>query len=254
MTIFETKRGDPALDPTPAIQHLKKHQAGVLTTKNPGKLVEKIIIPYPEFHRQVVVEVGITGYGNTLVEPGVPSIDQAIDDLTRLAAIVGMKRVRLRVAPVFYTDPLTGDSGLNRAEMVIQKVLSHVSIPVIIEPAYFPLGMEISFKKRGLYLNDSDFYLSNIKSKPRYMQIWYVQKILSRLQNLNLRDLRICGCAKIFEGLSPCLSLTDLSLLDLAQEGKRKGCRCQTEKIEAYPHTQRQACQHNCAYCYLNFL
>lgn len=67
----------------------------------------------------------ITAYGKDL-EPGVPSLDESIQTLTELEAIVGKKRVAWRYDPVLLTGTYTIERHFDTFAYLAEKLAPHV--------------------------------------------------------------------------------------------------------------------------------
>ena len=67
----------------------------------------------------------ITAYGKDL-EPGVPSLDESIQTLTELEAIVGKKRIAWRYDPVLLTGTYTIERHFDTFAYLAEKLAPHV--------------------------------------------------------------------------------------------------------------------------------
>lgn len=206
---------------------------------------------------KLIVHATFTGYGGSILEPGVPD---TYDEFDAIMALVKhgfpKEKVVIRVDPIIPTT-----KGINKALQVIQTFMD-VGFPrfrVSIIDMY-PHVRE-RFKQVGLPLpyGESGFL-------PNAEQVHAVDNMLKAAseywETLEIRDsfpckLRIESCAE--PGLTNaircgCISNYDLRLLGLTDSEtdslgyQRPNCMCYSGKTELLEHKKR--CPHECLYCY----
>jgi len=225
MKFYITERGDAALDQS---WRLLGDVPIVLITKAPSKLGE--IPPH------AIVHCTITGFGGTLLEPGVKSFYEEIEAYRRIARKIGSERTVLRIDPIIPTV-----KGTNLA------------ISVLAEAAKYIPNIRLRISFMDMYPHIVKRFTANEIPIP-YSTLH--APLDMRISALNaLKDyapgLEICGEPDM--NCTGCISQRDMDAIGLtcALTGKctqRASCLCPSEKTEALKG--RGQCAHNCLYCY----
>lgn len=233
------------------ISKLNDVDGAILITKNiTPKFSEEVIL-----HKdKLIVHFTVTGYGNTVLEPNVPQVD---DELNRILNLVNegfpKSRIVIRVDPIIPTI-----KGIRTAYNTILKFMKYGFNRYRISIIDMYPHVRDRFKQANLPLP----YGEN-KFSPTDYQIKYINDMIEELkdvwyiQNSN-HDIRIESCAepKLTKAIQcGCISLYDLNLLGLHDEPypdtygyQRKNCQCYSGKIELLEH--KHQCNHKCLYCY----
>ena len=183
----------------------------------------------------------ITAYGKD-VEPGVPSIDESIETLRELSAIVGRRRLAWRYDPVLLTEKYTVQRHLETFRYMAPRIAPYVDRCIF------------SFVEMYRKLDTNMPEIVPLSEKD-------MDDIASGLGSIAAENgLRIqtCGVAGDFTGYgiggSACMTLDALgeangvTFRKLRHKGMRKGCGCiESRDIGAY-----DSCPNGCRYCYAN--
>lgn len=183
----------------------------------------------------------ITAYGRD-VEPGVPSIDESMETLKRLSALVGRQRVAWRYDPVLLTRQYTVAAHLETFQRMARELTPYVDrcIFSFVEmykkletnmPELIPLTVE-----------DRDALARGLGEIAAHYGLY----------------LQTCGTNGDYSryGIHPsgCMTLEALGrangivFKDLKHRGMRQGCHCiESRDIGAY-----DTCLNGCRYCYAN--
>jgi len=183
----------------------------------------------------------ITAYGKD-VEPGVPTIEESMETLKRLSALVGKKRVVWRYDPVLLTARYTIDVHMDTFSMMCRELAPYVDRCIFSFVQYYdrvPFNMPEIIPFR----NDD---------KER------IAEGLGRIAGEN--GIRIQQCIENADyskyGITrdACTTLkavgdaNGVSFKDVRHKGMRAGCRC----IESRDIGWYDTCLNGCRYCYAN--
>lgn len=183
----------------------------------------------------------ITAYGRD-IEPGVPSIDESMDTLKKLSALVGKQRVAWRYDPVLLTETYTIAShretfakmAKELAPFVDRCIFSFVEMYKKLEtnmPELIPLTeREKDVLARGFGETAAKYGL--------YLQTCGTNGDYSRY------GIHPSGCST----LEMIGAANGIVFWDLKHKGMRQGCHCmESRDIGAY-----DTCLNGCKYCYAN--
>ena len=183
----------------------------------------------------------ITAYGKD-VEPGVPSIDESIETLKRLSALVGRNRLIWRYDPVLLTERYTVDVHLETFSRMAAEISPYVD------------GCVFSFVEMYDKLQFNMPELITLKEEDRLN----IAEGLGRIAGQKGLRIQICGSGEDYTrfgiGPSGCMTLKALGeangvvFKDMKHRGMRKGCRC----IESRDIGWYDTCLNGCRYCYAN--
>lgn len=217
-----TERGDAGLDLS-WIGRAHEMEGIIAITKAPHRLTE-LAIP-----ANVIIHCTITGYGGTILEPGVRPWQDEILAYQRLVRLYGRSRVILRIDPIIPTE-----KGLARAIQVFEHRKSRVRISFFDNYPH----VRARFAAAKLPILETDglhFPLSIREAAAKHFP-----------------DAEICGEPDL--PCQGCISNLDYRALRLHEPAiqtistQRKACRCLATKVELLD--KRGQCQHNCLYCY----
>lgn len=183
----------------------------------------------------------ITAYGKD-VEPGVPSVDESIETLKELSAMVGKKRLAWRYDPVLLTEKYTVQRHLGTFEDMASRISPYVDRCIF---SFVEMYRKLDTNMPEIVpLSEKD--MDDIASGLGSIAAKYGLKI------------QTCGVAGDFTGYgigrSACMTLdilgeaNGITFRKLKHKGMRKGCGCmESRDIGAY-----DSCPNGCRYCYAN--
>jgi DNA repair photolyase len=225
-----TERGDAALD-TSWTDWVKNNNPTILITKNPLLLASHLLkfsdIP------NVIVHATITGYGNSILEPNVISVEKAFKGVRILKEFLGSQRIVIRIDPIIPTY-----KGLQRALEVLNlsKPIDNFRVRISFLDLYN--HVKNRFELEEIELPWQGFHA------PLELRQNAVKKLSGNC------DIEICG-EPDFE-CTGCISKKDCEILNIhiseKQGNQRKPCACLTVKKELL--SNKHPCEHNCIYCY----
>lgn len=233
MRIGITERGDAAVHFEEWIGKLHTVDGAILITKNPGLLIKKLD-PLPQ---NIVVHCTITGFGDTKLEPGVPSPEKTVDSYQNLVKKYGPEKIVLRVDPIIPIKP-----ALDIARIVLEQAKGRTRISFIDAYNHTRQRME----------NNLDLYAEFINWEGIHAPLSQREDALEYLQSHCNYDLEICGEPGLT--CTGCVSQRDLDAMGITEvpiigsSGQRASCCCLAEKTELLTHRSR--CEHGCLYCY----
>ena len=238
-----TEAGDAGLDLSWE-PHLISSDGAVLVTKN---ITPSFYDAALRNKAKIIIHATMTGYGGTVLEPGVPPVRKELSSLVRLVKNgFPWEQIVVRIDPIIPTP-----KGIEQARKVFQMALaeqfSRFRVSVI---DMYPHARE-RFKKAGLPLPYGPKGFS-----PNRAQLQAVDDMLADVLS-NRPHVRIETCAE--PGLKApiqcgCISAYDLQLLGLdpneadAVGIQRKSCLCYSGKTELL--NRKTQCGHGCLYCY----
>ena len=183
----------------------------------------------------------ITAYGKD-IEPGVPSIDESIDTLRKLSAMVGKKRLVWRYDPVLLTDRYTVDVHMERFSYMAPRIAPYVDRCVF---SFVEMYDKLQFNMPEL---------TAVQEEDRAR----IAEGLGAIAKENSLAIQICGSDEDYTGFgigrSGCMTLEAIGeangvrFRDLKHRGMRKGCHCMESRDIGWYDT----CMNGCKYCYAN--
>ena len=183
----------------------------------------------------------ITAYGKD-VEPGVPSIEESMETLKELSALVGGRRVAWRYDPVLLTDAYTVERHFATFERMAKELAPHVDRCIF--------SFVEMYKKLAVTM--PEIIPLTVAEKDR------LAEGLGGIAAGRGLSLQTCGTNGDYSrfGIRPS-GCTTLPLLgrangivfrDVKHNGMRQGCHCiESRDIGAY-----DTCLSGCKYCYAN--
>ena len=256
MRIGITERGDAGLDLSwyhTLLIGRASYDGVVLITKNANDtFIEKVMALYHNGFQKIIIHITCTGWGNTSMEPHVPSPDVQLSQMEKLIQTgFPVSHLVFRVDPVIPTQ-----EGIQRADCVlshpiIQRYKNDIRVRTSILDKYQHVCNRINPILQSHYTARTDFYpsrqeLSDVLCLIRsHLELQFetcaepilVQRAV-REQISNIRE-------------SGCIAQTELHLFhlpDAPEANIRKGCKCLSCKTELL--NNRKRCPHQCAYCY----
>ena len=231
MKIGITERGDAALD-TGWLNWVLLGSPAILITKNPGLLAEKLSeVPI----QNIIIHCTITGFGGSILEPGVPPFQEAIEGYKSLVKTYSKDRAVLRVDPIIPTE-----KGIEKAKKVIEAAKgSYGRIRISFLDNYSHVKKR--FEEAKLPIINYNFHapLSTRKT------------VLTSLEELAETKLEVCGEPEM--ECTGCVSIKDIEILtpnvkEIQMSKQRPACACLAMKQELL--LNRKQCAHGCLYCY----
>ena len=202
-----------------------------------------------EHNQHVGINVTITGWGSSWLEPNVLISSKMLKYFNELVNKIGTDRVRLRIDPGVPTE-----KGAEKACSVLKEIEKPVYTMASLIQMYS--NKEAVFKKLGI---DLSFY------SVRAGKAWFPEKIIAKrwLERLieTRRDFKnyisLCGmpyevedCLHsgcVDEKLLKAIGVTEFEKIDCGKQ--RPGCKCVIKKKQAV----MGECHHGCKYCYAQF-
>ncbi len=181
----------------------------------------------------------ITPYGKD-IEPGVPSVDESINTLRKLSAIVGKKRVAWRYDPVLLTEKYTPDTHIRTFEYMTKELAPYVDRCVF---NFVEMHNKLKINMPELIsLTDDDKKM--IAAGCGEIAARYGMRIQACSLNGDYSDYGV-----ISSGCMTLQILGDANGIDfknLKHKGARAGCQAiENRDIGAY-----DTCLSGCKYCY----
>ena len=211
----------------------------IITKRLTDKLIEKLI----ENKDKIILHLTCTGYGSTVLEPYVPTIEQTHEKFLQLIEKgFPIRQVVLRIDPCIPTEKgkqtminvieaFKGDK-ITRVRFSILDMYKHV------KERFIDKGLPIPYDTFHAPLQDR-------------LEIYEILEAYGN--NFNF-DVEVCGEPDI-ESIS-CLSQKDIDILGLkdkiiliGNKEQRKSCHCpanKTELLRGKPHR----CENSCLYCF----
>lgn len=256
MKIGFTERGDAGLDFS-WVEKCKNHQVdgAVVITKNLNPTCRGHIL---ELHAQqfpLIVHVGCTGWGGTIVEPNVPDFHTQLENLRALLDdSFPIENCVLRVDPIFPTP-----KGIAR----VLKVLDTAESTGLLDATdLHKLRIRISVLDEYQHVKQRFYEMGQqpIYGPKDFYAPWNMMNALCDALAGTKWEFETCAehqLASMAPGLfieQGCLSQEDLKRMGLTwgktfENGQqRSGCHCLGCKTELLSCKAR--CAHQCAYCY----
>lgn len=245
--IGTTEHGDAGLDLS-WVSRIGRMDGAIVITKQVSPGFRDAVLAN---RNKLVVHATTTGYGGTVLEPNVPSLDEQLNAVVALVQAGFPKdRVVIRVDPIVPTA-----KGIRTAEGVIKAFMdagfSRFRVSII---DMYPHVRE-RFRQAGLPLIYGESGFS--PSKEQVQAVDEMLKAVSAYWQFS-DTLRIESCAE--PGLTNvikcgCVSEYDLGLLGLSEDDEadsagyqRPHCMCYSGKTELLKGKSR--CGHKCLYCF----
>lgn len=241
-----TEAGDAGLDLS-WVDKLSLVDGAILITKHVTPAFMEAVLENPD---KIIVHATCTGYGGSVLEPNVPTVDEEFEAVMELVERGFPKeKIVIRVDPIIPTK-----KGIETARDTISLFMSNgfTRFRVSLIDMYPHVRRRFADSSLPSPYAESSFYLSK-------EQISEVDVMLRSLwANFGwMGTLSIESCAE--PGLEEtvhcgCVSGTDLELLGLSTLDadclgyQRKNCMCYSGKIELLTH--KEVCPHGCLYCY----
>lgn len=238
MRIGITEGGDPALDFSWE-KRIGNMDFSILITK---ELSDELIRRSKPYWERIIFHLGCTGFGQTVLEPFVPSVDWQLHQLRRLlSAGFPKEQVVVRIDPIIPTE-----KGLLRAQSVVDGAAGLTDRFRISVLDMYP-HVRRRFAKAGLPLPYGNGFSASAA------QFALVDDWLSRNQS---RGRFACCAEPKLQNCEPtgCVSEEDARLFGLVLDAaypsgfQRQACRCPGCKRELLAKKGR--CAHGCLYCF----
>lgn len=232
MKIGITERGDAGLDFSWVD---KLYDANVIITK---KLNDKMIDNLLCNKSRIILHLTCTGYGRTVLEPNVPSMDYSYEQVLRLIEKgFPAKQIVLRTDPIIPTD-----RGIKAEEKVLE-MFRNTGIK------------RVRFSFMDLYPHVKERF---IETKVPLPYVGFTAPLNMRLNAVKMLQkwedvYEIESCAEDTKYKLGCISQKDIDILGIKEAlepggFQRKGCLCASGKTELLENRFR--CPHKCLYCY----
>jgi DNA repair photolyase len=212
----------------------------IITKRLTDKLIEKLV----ENKDRCILHFTVTGFGDTKVEPLVPSVEQSFKKFKKLIEDgFPIEHVVLRIDPIVPTergwksvehvlDTFRG-SGIKRVRFSVLDMYKHVKerfeavgIPLPYETFHAPLEKRLEIRDKLTEIGKKDGFEVEACGEPG----------IESISCLSQKDIDILG-------------LTDKIKLE-GNKGQRKSCSCPANKTQLYKN-KMEHCQHGCLYCYI---
>lgn len=211
----------------------------IITKRLTDKLIDKLI----EHKDKIILHLTCTGYGSSVLEPFVPTVEQTYSKFIRLIERgFPIGHVVLRIDPCIPTEKgiqtmvtvvnTFKGCGIRRVRFSVLDMYNHV---------------KNRFQDKGLKLPYDTFHAS-LDDRMR------VCKILSEYGERYGFDVEACGEPGIDS--VPCLSQKDIDILGLTDritlignKEQRRSCHCPSNKTELLKDKPYR-CENACLYCF----
>lgn len=232
-----TESGDPAFN----LDIFDRLYDGniIITKRLTNKLIDKLV----ENKEKIILHLDITGFGQSKLEPFVPSVEENYIKFNELINKgFPIEQIVLRIDPVVPTDKGLNvaksvlekfkDSGIKRVRFSILDMYNHVKerfikcgFPIPYDTFHAPY--ELRKKVYNLFQLYGEQYGFEIETcaEPGFISISCVSQ----------KDIDILG-------------LTDYIILS-GNKGQRKNCKCPSNKKELIKGKPQQ-CNNSCVYCF----
>lgn len=211
----------------------------IITKRLTDKLIDKLV----ENKDKIILHLTCTGYGSTILEPFVPTVEQTHEKFLRLIEKgFPIRQVVLRIDPCIPTE---------KGKQTMINVIESFKNDNIMRVRFSILDMYKHVKERfvdkGLPIPYDTFH-APLKDR---MEMYDILKAYGSTFNF---DVEACGEPGI-DSIS-CLSQKDIDILGLTDKitlignkEQRKSCHCpanKTELLRGKPHR----CENSCLYCF----
>ncbi len=215
-----TEGADPTVNKN-WVPWVKSGKPAILITKRPDLLVLMV-----EPKDNIIIHCTITGLGSSVIEPGIPPLQDSLPYYHLLVKAFGKDRVVLRIDPIIPNlEPLASLKSLAKEAEGRVRVSFMDLYPHVRE----------RLSKEGIALGWSTFH-APLEER---LAIW---KYLGKPE----------VCAEPGLPNTPCVSELDCKILGVKPNsylrGQRKECGCLANKIEICKRPPK--CTYGCLYCY----
>lgn len=253
-----TEAGDAGIDLSWRTK-LDEVVGAVLITKNVNdEFIDAVLDEIKNNHRKIIVHATCTGWGSTVIEPGVPAARVQLDNTLKLIEEgFDADKIVLRIDPIF-----PNAKGVSRALAVLAyaKEIGLLAKPIRVRISIYDEYQHVRERciKRGwqpIYNDERALVRTRGQANEHEMKFVY--------ENLKTHfpDVTFYTCAEphlLGDGIdhAGCLSNQDYEILGLdapptaGNVGKQRpgACMCLGYKKELLRKPQR--CKHGCIYCY----
>ena len=213
----------------------------IISKRLTNALIDKLI----ENKQKIIFHLCITGWGNSELEPFVPTLETSRKKFGILIERgFPIEQCVLRIDPVIPTDEgirkMYGvvkafcDSGIKRVRFSVLDMYKHV---------------KKRFEKKGLEVPFNTFHAPLIYRKRIYEDLCNFGKVYG---------FEVESCAEPGIESVPCLSQKDIDILGLTNKvklvgnkGQRTNCHCSSNKTELIKSKSKaKRCNNGCLYCF----
>lgn len=220
------------------------YNANIIITKNlTNKMIEKLI----ENKDKCVLHMTVTGFGQTKIEPFVPTPEKNLVQIqTLIEKGFPVEQIVLRIDPIMVTQKGT-DTALSVLDMFKNTGIKRVRI------SFMDMYNHVKerFTENNIKLPYETFH-ANENIRKHVFKIMHTEAL-----EMGYEIVQTCG-EPGFES-TPCISQMDIDILGLSDsitlEGnkeQRTHCGCPSNKRQLISwEKSRIKCGHNCLYCYM---
>ncbi|MCM1284091.1 MAG: DUF1848 domain-containing protein [Roseburia sp.] len=183
----------------------------------------------------------ITAYGRD-IEPGVPGIDESMETLKELSALVGKQRVTWRYDPVLLTKEYTIGRHLETFERMAEMLSPYIDRCIF---SFVEMYKKLEYNMPEiipLSVRDMDLLAQGLGAIAEKYGI-YIQTCGTN-GDFTRYGIHSSGCTTL-EALG---KANGIVFKDLKHKGMRQGCHC----IESRDIGFYDTCMNGCKYCYAN--
>jgi hypothetical protein len=211
----------------------------IITKRLSDALIDKLV----EHQDSVILHLTCTGYGGTVVEPLVPTVEQTHGKFLKLIEKgFPIEHVVLRIDPIIPTP-----KGIQTALSVIKAFMNDGILRVRFSMMDMYEHVMERFNNQRIPMPYSKFH-ADYKSR---MRVVNVMKYCSFFFGFDIE-----ACAEPSVESIPCLSYKDIDILGLkgivkleGRSEQRKNCHCPSNKKELLVGLPSR-CKHKCLYCF----
>jgi DNA repair photolyase len=226
-----TEKGDPSLH-SDWLQWVAARKPAILITKNPAGLIDILTgVKDPN----IIIHCTITSMGGSVIEPNVPSVENAVQGYNSLIERFGADRVVLRIDPIIPERLKPLNYLFSLVDNTETKIRTRVRISFLDKYKHVDKRLQTA----GIHLNQ-DFHAP----------LQFRKAVLRAIQNRLDIDIEVCGEPGI--ECTGCISPLDCQILgvnaSVHKSGQRRSCQCLAQKTELLKN--KGQCFHGCLYCY----
>ena len=237
----------------------------VFWSKNPAPILKYL----PELDKSGVnyyFQFTVNDYGDTGLEPHVPSLDKRVETFKALSKMIGKERVIWRFDPLILTQQLGVDQLLERIQRVAE-LIGPFTEKLVISFADIDVYRKVSSNLRQAGIEWNEFSADTINKIARRLgelKSRFGLKIATCAENVDLKQYGIEHNRCIDDDLMVRVFNRDKALMDflgyepslsgqvsrpyLKDNGQRDECGC----IKSKDIGMKNTCPHSCVYCYAN--
>ena len=232
-----TECGDPAVD-NGWEEWVVAGNPTILITKDPRKLLSRLLLLESLDTKNIIIHCTITGYGSTPMEPGAPHPTDALNAMKVLHDVLGHGRILLRVDPIIPTS-----DGMRVAHRVIRGALNRMPDLTRVRISFLDNYKHNHHRwtNRGHTPPEGPFHAS------LHVRLGCLAELRTTYPSISFE---VCGEPGI-----PCVGCVgpdEVHLLGVnstnEKSPQRGACNCLALKKQLI--TRRKPCIHNCVYCY----